>query len=147
MKPTQALALSFLLPLLAFPSAFSNDVEQVVDVNGNPIFPGLTYYIIPAIRGPPGGGLKLAQTGNSHCPLTVLQDYSEVFRGFPVRFTIPGISPGLIFTGTHQYFFNLLFYFREVLCLLSKKQNFKLTKDGNFSIYISKKTIWVFYIV
>ncbi|CAJ1952471.1 unnamed protein product [Sphenostylis stenocarpa] len=103
MKPTLVLALTF-LPLLAFltnlPSAFSGDVEQVVDVNGDPIFPGLKYYIIPAIRGPPGGGLKLAQTGNSKCPLTVLQDYSEVFRGFPVRFTIPGVSPGIIFTGT-----------------------------------------------
>ncbi|XP_014506311.1 kunitz-type trypsin inhibitor-like 2 protein [Vigna radiata var. radiata] len=104
MKPTLVLALSFLLPLLAFftnlPLAFSDDVEQVVDIYQNPIFPGFSYNIVPAIRGPPGGGLKLAQTGNSECPLTVLQDYLEVFRGLPVKFTIPGISPGIIFTGT-----------------------------------------------
>ncbi|XP_014507235.1 kunitz-type trypsin inhibitor-like 2 protein [Vigna radiata var. radiata] len=104
MKPTVVLALSFLLPLLAFftniPLAFSDDVEQVVDIYGNPIYPGFSYYIIPALRGPGGGGLKLAQTGNSECSLTILQDYSEVFRGLPVQFTIPGISPGIIFTGT-----------------------------------------------
>jgi len=102
MKQTLVLALSLLAFFTNLPLGFSNDVEQVVDINSNPIFPGFTYYIFPAIRGPPGGGLKLGQTGNSECPLTVLQDYSEVFRGLPVRFTIPGVSPGIIFTGTHQ---------------------------------------------
>ncbi|ESW24424.1 hypothetical protein PHAVU_004G129700 [Phaseolus vulgaris] len=84
MKPTAVLALFFLLLLLAFltnlPLAFSN-VQPIVDTNGNPIFRGFTYYIFPAIFGPSGGGLKLAQTGNSKCALTVLQDYSNLFRG------------------------------------------------------------------
>ncbi|RDY09568.1 Kunitz-type trypsin inhibitor-like 2 protein, partial [Mucuna pruriens] len=103
MKPVLLLTLSF-LPLFAFltnlPLAFSDDVEQVLDIKGNPIFPGGTYYIVPAIRGPPGGGVRLGKTGNSKCPVTVLQDYSELVNGLPVKFTIPGISPGIIFTGT-----------------------------------------------
>ncbi|ESW24426.1 hypothetical protein PHAVU_004G129900 [Phaseolus vulgaris] len=103
MKATAVLALSFLLPLLAFltnlPSAFA-DGEQVLDINGKPISPGLTYYIIPTMRGPGGGGLKLGQTGNSQCALTVLQDPFANFRGIPVKFTIPGDSSGIIFTGT-----------------------------------------------
>ncbi|XP_027357308.1 kunitz-type trypsin inhibitor-like 2 protein [Abrus precatorius] len=103
MKPTPLPTLSLLI-LFAFlsnlPLGFSNDAEQVVDINGNPIFPGGKYYILPAIFGPPGGGVRLGRTGNSHCPVTVLQEFSEVERGLPVKFTIPGISPGIIFTGT-----------------------------------------------
>lgn len=103
MKFALVLTLSF-IPLFALitnlPLVFSNNVEQVLDTNGNPIFPGGTYYIMPAMFGPPGGGLKLSKTGNSDCPVTVLQDYSEVFHGLPVKFNIPGISPGIIFTGT-----------------------------------------------
>ncbi|OIV98953.1 hypothetical protein TanjilG_07388 [Lupinus angustifolius] len=103
MKSTQLITLSFLL--FAFTAklqlAFSDEeVEQVVDVNGNPIFPGGKYYILPAIRGPQGGGLKLGQTGGSSCPVTVLQNFLEVENGVPIKFTIPGISPGEIYTGT-----------------------------------------------
>ncbi|CAL0328668.1 unnamed protein product [Lupinus luteus] len=103
MKATQLITLSFLL--FAFtatlPLAFSDEeVEQVVDVNGNPIIPGRKYYILPAIRGAQGGGLKLRQTRGSSCPVTVLQNSLEVGNGVPVKFTIPGISPGEIYTGT-----------------------------------------------
>ncbi|XP_058773500.1 kunitz-type trypsin inhibitor-like 2 protein [Vicia villosa] len=77
-----------------------NFVEQVLDVNGNPIFPGGKYYILPTIRGPSGGGLRLGKTGNSECEVTVLQDHNEVNNGVPVKFSIPEISPGIIFTGT-----------------------------------------------
>lgn len=100
MKPTTSLALCFLLIALTtnLPLAFSQDVEQVKDSNGNPIFPGGRFYILPAIFGAAGGGVRLGQTGNSTCPVTILQDYSEVENGLPVKFTIPGISPGIIFT-------------------------------------------------
>ena len=97
MKPA-LLTLFFLL--FAFPLAFSKDSQQVLDINGNPIFPGREYHILPAIRGPPGGGVRLGSTGNSRCPVTVLQDYSEVVNGLPVKFTIPGVSTGEIFEGT-----------------------------------------------
>ncbi|MED6203749.1 hypothetical protein PIB30_002518 [Stylosanthes scabra] len=75
--------------------------EQVVDTSGNAIFPGGRFYIMPAIFGAAGGGVKIGRTGNEICPVTVLQDYSEVIRGLPVKFTIKqDIGPGMIFTGT-----------------------------------------------
>ncbi|CAI8593517.1 unnamed protein product [Vicia faba] len=103
MKPLSPLTLSFFLFVFItnLSLAFSNeDVEQVLDINDNPIFPGGQYYILPAIRGPPGGGVRLGRTGNLTCPVTVLQDRREVKNGIPVKFVIPGISPGIIFTGT-----------------------------------------------
>ncbi|CAI8593515.1 unnamed protein product [Vicia faba] len=103
MKHVSSLTFSFLIFVFITNVSLTfsiNFVEQVLDVNGNPIFPGGRYYILPAIRGPPGGGLRLAKTGNSECEVTVLQDHHQVITGLPVKFSIPGISPGIIFTGT-----------------------------------------------
>jgi len=103
MKDLLSLTLSFFIFVLIanLSLATSNDVvEQVLDINGNPIFPGGQYYILPALRGPGGGGVRLGRTGDLKCPVTVLQDRREVKNGLPVKFTIPGISPGIIFTGT-----------------------------------------------
>ncbi|XP_061351737.1 kunitz-type trypsin inhibitor-like 2 protein [Gastrolobium bilobum] len=102
MKPALLTLSFFLFALITnLPLAFSSQVvEQVLDTNGKPIFPGGKYYILPAIFGAAGGGVRLGKTGNSKCPVTVLQDYSEVINGLPVKFSIPGISPGIIFTGT-----------------------------------------------
>ena len=88
MKPT-FLTLSLLLFVLTtyFSLSFAQPSEQVFDRNGNPMFPGGKFYIMPAIFGAAGGGLRLGKTGNSKCPLTVLQDYSEVVNGLPVKFT------------------------------------------------------------
>ncbi|MCI72517.1 kunitz-type trypsin inhibitor-like 2 protein, partial [Trifolium medium] len=58
MKHVSSLTLSFLLFVFItnLSLAFSNDdVEQVLDINGNAIFPGGEYYILPALRGPGGG--------------------------------------------------------------------------------------------
>ncbi|QHO14022.1 kunitz-type trypsin inhibitor-like 2 protein [Arachis ipaensis] len=75
--------------------------EQVVDTSGNAIFPGGRFYIMPNIFGAAGGGVKFGRTGNQICPVTVLQDYSEVIKGLPVKFAIKqDIGPGIIFTGT-----------------------------------------------
>jgi len=103
MKHILSLTLSFFIFVFStnLSIAFSNNVvEQVLDINGNPIFPGGKYYILPAIQGPLGGGLRLGKSGNSDCEVTVVQDYNEVINGVPVKFSIPGISPGIIFTGT-----------------------------------------------
>ena len=97
MKPV---LLTLLFLLFAFPLAFSKDAQQVLDAFGNPLVPGGEYYMVPAIFGPPGGGVRLGMTGNSRCPVTVLQDYSEVVNGMAVKFSIPGESTGEIFTGT-----------------------------------------------
>ena len=72
----------------------------MVDTNGNTIFPAGRFYIKPALSGAADGGVRLGKTGNSTCPVTVLQDYSEVANGIPVKCTIPGIGAGIIFTGT-----------------------------------------------
>nr|AGX93240.1 Kunitz proteinase inhibitor 10 [Trifolium repens] len=91
MKPTMLTTLSLLLFALTtyFPLAFSY-IEQLEDINGNPIFYSTHFYIMPSIFGAAGGGLKLGKTGNSTCPLTVLQDYSEVINGLELKFTPPG---------------------------------------------------------
>lgn len=118
MKFVLSLILSFFLFafITKLPLAFSDDVEQVVDVNGEPIFPGGKYYIRPLVRGPPGGGLFLSKTGDLKCPVTVLQSYREVENGIPVKFSIPGISPGIIFTGTSLLFVLVKMYFWLSLC-------------------------------
>ncbi|MED6220048.1 hypothetical protein PIB30_041362 [Stylosanthes scabra] len=75
--------------------------EQVMDTSGNAIFPGRNFYIMPALFGVNGGGVKFGITGNQFCPVTVLQDYSGVEIGAPVKFAIKqDIGPGMIFTGT-----------------------------------------------
>ncbi|XP_061351734.1 kunitz-type trypsin inhibitor-like 1 protein [Gastrolobium bilobum] len=100
MKPASLTLFFFLFALITnLPLAFSQ-AEQVTDTNGNPIFPSGRFYILPAIFGAAGGGVRLGQTGNSNCSVTVLQDYSEVINGLPVKFSIPGVSTGIIFTGT-----------------------------------------------
>lgn len=66
------------LILFIFQLASTQDVEQVKDTNGNPIFPSGRFYIKPSIFGAAGGGLKLGEKNNSTCPLIVLQDYSEL---------------------------------------------------------------------
>ncbi|WJX45406.1 hypothetical protein P8452_32288 [Trifolium repens] len=84
MKPTMLTTLSLLLFALTtyFPLAFSSN-EQLADLNGNPIFYSTHFYIMPSIFGAAGGGLKLGETGKLTCPLTVLQDYSEVINEKP----------------------------------------------------------------
>ncbi|PNX76205.1 kunitz-type trypsin inhibitor-like 2 protein [Trifolium pratense] len=107
MKPVLSFTFSFFLFVLIanLSLALSNDaVEPVLDVTGNPIFPGGKYYIFPVSHDDDtyGGGLRLGKTGDSECEVTVLQDDNIVIDSIPVKFSIPGpeISPGIIFTGT-----------------------------------------------
>ncbi|GAU26483.1 hypothetical protein TSUD_294520 [Trifolium subterraneum] len=104
MKPILSLTFSFFLFVLIsnLSPALSNDaVEQVLDSLGNPIFPGGKYYIFPVSQDETyGGGLRLGKTSDSDCAVTVLQDDNVVIDSIPVKFSIAGISPGIIFTGT-----------------------------------------------
>ncbi|KAL1356212.1 hypothetical protein AAHE18_05G167500 [Arachis hypogaea] len=81
MKPTLLITLSFLFALITYiqPSFSYAAVEQVGKVSIS---------IKPAIFGAAGGGVRLGRTGNLTCPVTVLQDYSEVINGMSVEFTI-----------------------------------------------------------
>ncbi|GAU40474.1 hypothetical protein TSUD_286290 [Trifolium subterraneum] len=100
MKPFfLSLTLTFLLFgfTTGFSLTFSND-EQVLDTNGNPIISGGEYYIFPATLDHHKGGLRLAKTGDSKCPDTILQNVN--ITGLPLKFTIPNISNGIILVGT-----------------------------------------------
>lgn len=101
MKLIFSLSLSFLLFsfITNLSLAFSNDDgEEVLDINGNPIIPGGEYYIFPSNQDHRSGGLKLEITGHLKCPITVIQN--NVITELPVKFSVPGISLGKIFTGT-----------------------------------------------
>jgi len=77
MKQTLVLAFSFLAFLTNLPSAFSDNAPTpVLDVMNNTVETDRQYYIIPSIRGPPGGGLKLAKTGNSDLSCKISQKSS-----------------------------------------------------------------------
>ena len=96
MKPA-LLTLSFLL--LAFPLAFSNHAQPVVDLDGNPVVPGGEYFIKPFFIGPEHPGVvALGKTGNSTCSVTV-EVYFQLYGAIPVKF-IPAVNPGELFTGT-----------------------------------------------
>ncbi|CAG7904494.1 unnamed protein product [Brassica rapa] len=75
----------FLLALTAVLAATAN-AGPVLDIDGDIIFHG-SYYVIPVIRGPEGGGLTLTPRNGNQCPLFIGQERSEVERGIPVKFS------------------------------------------------------------
>ncbi|KAI9100862.1 hypothetical protein K1719_024224 [Acacia pycnantha] len=77
MKPS-SFALFFLFAFITS----SAKAQFVLDVKGDIVVNGGTYYILPYIWAL-GGGLELAKTGNETCPLSVVQSPFEVERGLP----------------------------------------------------------------
>ncbi|KAJ4875018.1 kunitz trypsin inhibitor 1 [Raphanus sativus] len=75
----------FLLALTAVLATTAN-AGPVLDVNGDIIFGG-SYYVLPLIWGPTGGGLTLTPRNGNQCPLFVGLERSEVNRGIPVKFS------------------------------------------------------------
>ena len=97
MKPA-LLALSFLL--FAFPLAFSNDVEPVLDTDGKPVVPGTEYFGFTNLLGQPLlGQVTLGRTGNSTCPATFEVVYG-LYPAFPLKFTPVGENATVILTDT-----------------------------------------------
>jgi hypothetical protein len=88
MKPTLLTTLCFLLFSLTtyFPLPFTQADLIVTDIYGNPVVPSGRYYIWPDYL-ISGGEFRLGETENSTCPFTVLQDYSNLGQGLPVKFT------------------------------------------------------------
>ncbi|XP_013719785.1 kunitz trypsin inhibitor 4-like [Brassica napus] len=76
----------FLLALTAALAATVNALKPVLDTDGDIIFDG-SYYVLPRISGPGGGGLSLTSRGGNWCPLYIGQEYSEVNRGIPIKFS------------------------------------------------------------
>ncbi|GAU26481.1 hypothetical protein TSUD_294500 [Trifolium subterraneum] len=86
MERTMLTTLSLLL--FALTTYFSlASTELVRDTKGNVILVSTKVTIQPSIIGARGGGVRLGETGNSTCPLTVIQDYAEIVNGLQVRFT------------------------------------------------------------
>ena len=77
----------FLLALTAVLAATANAAGPIFDTDGNVIFGGSSYYVLPAIWGPTGGGLTLFSLGDKQCPLYIQKEDSEVERGIPVKFS------------------------------------------------------------
>ncbi|CAH2037082.1 unnamed protein product [Thlaspi arvense] len=60
--------------------------EPVIDVYGKRLQSGISYYILPVVRGR-GGGLTVSESENTTCPRIVTQDQSKDSKGLPVDFT------------------------------------------------------------
>ncbi|GAU26477.1 hypothetical protein TSUD_294460 [Trifolium subterraneum] len=94
-----SLTLSFLLfafltnlsPSFSFEDN-GDDGRYIIATNRIPIHPDGRYYIIPSFMGIRSGGIKLEKTGNSNCPVTVLEEDFTSERGLAVKFNIIGTS-------------------------------------------------------
>lgn len=90
----KTLVLLFLFSAIALSSG-QESPDPVRDIDGNLLRSGTEYYILPVFRGM-GGGLTLAPTRNESCPLDVVQEYQEVDRGLPLKFTPVNPKKGVI---------------------------------------------------
>ncbi|MED6214170.1 hypothetical protein PIB30_100287, partial [Stylosanthes scabra] len=90
MKPTTTTTNVFAIFLVfAFISIHLPSLATaLVDIDGNLVRNGGSYYILPVMRGN-GGGIGRTATGNETCPLTVVQQRSEVDNGIPVVISSP----------------------------------------------------------
>ncbi|CAK8532502.1 unnamed protein product [Lathyrus sativus] len=96
-------SLTLSLVLLSFISnlspAFSKDGSGIIDTNFFPVHPDGRYYIVPSYFVIRSGRLKLVKTGDSNCPVTVLEEDFTSDRGTSVKFSIIGTSYDIL-TGT-----------------------------------------------
>ncbi|CAK8532495.1 unnamed protein product [Lathyrus sativus] len=94
MKLVYALTLSFLLFVFItnLSLVFScDDVEEVLDVDGEPVIAGKEYYIIPPFSSiGTGGGLQLEKISNSNCRVTILQ--SSLASTFGTTFKVTNLK-------------------------------------------------------
>ncbi|KAH7569707.1 hypothetical protein JRO89_XS06G0250700 [Xanthoceras sorbifolium] len=96
-------------PLLSAP-------EPLLDNNGEKVEAGTAYYIVSAIRGGGGGGLSLTFNRNGSCPLDVIQERLDVFRGYPMFFYPTNYNSedrGFVYESTDV---NILFYANIINC-------------------------------
>ncbi|KAK4749042.1 hypothetical protein SAY87_026491 [Trapa incisa] len=86
MDPLPSL-LSLLLLFLAFPlfpsSASSQQLEPVLDAEGNSLLTGTKYYVVSVIGGAGGGGVTIGRPLTGICPMAVIQENIDVWYGYP----------------------------------------------------------------
>ncbi|XP_061355853.1 latex serine proteinase inhibitor-like [Gastrolobium bilobum] len=88
MKLAMLLPLCFLLFVFNTQPLLAAEPEPVVDKQGEPLQPGVGYYVWPLWAD--NGGLALGHTRNKTCPLDVIRDPS--FIGLPVTLYAPGLD-------------------------------------------------------
>lgn len=74
--------------LFLFDFSTSNNAKQLLDVDGDILKNGRSYYILPASR-EFVGGLELAKVGSEICSLNVVQAHSEIQKGLPANIWTP----------------------------------------------------------
>jgi hypothetical protein len=89
MKFVCSLTLSFLFVFITnFSLAFSyNNGFPIINTGFEQIHPYGRYYIIPTFFGIRSGRLKLEKTGDSKCPVTILEEDFNSDHYLPVKFT------------------------------------------------------------
>ncbi|WOL06019.1 miraculin-like [Canna indica] len=80
MKPTLVLAALLLIASLSSPSL----ADPVLDTDGNPLKPGVEYYIRPSVTDVAGGTTLVGRNGS--CPLSVALATSPADNGYSVKF-------------------------------------------------------------
>ncbi|CAK8532487.1 unnamed protein product [Lathyrus sativus] len=95
---------SFLFFLFAFITNLSqtfsyDDGVPIIDTGLVAVHPYSRYFIVPSFFGIRSGRLKLVKTGDSNCPVTVLEEDFTSDRGTSVKFSIIGTSYDIL-TGT-----------------------------------------------
>ncbi|XP_027357324.1 miraculin-like [Abrus precatorius] len=82
------LPLCFLILAFSIQPLLASEPEPVLDRQGNPLEPGVGYYVWPLWAN--NGGLALGETMNKTCPLDVTRN--PYIIGLPVTFTVPGLD-------------------------------------------------------
>ncbi|XP_054800040.1 kunitz trypsin inhibitor 5-like [Prosopis cineraria] len=95
--------------------------EAVVDISGEELKAGASYYVFPATGG--RGGLSFNTFGNDTCPHVVVQEWSELSKGKPVQFLPLNPENDAVFTST-----NLNIKFSEMISICVESGVWKITK-------------------
>ncbi|CAA7029509.1 unnamed protein product [Microthlaspi erraticum] len=95
---------SLLYVFLLFAAFISHNgaaVEPVKDIYGKPLLVGISYFVLPVVRG--GGVLTVIESENTTCPTTVVQDQSKFAQGMPLEF-LPSVKSRTIPVSTDLNF-------------------------------------------
>ncbi|WJX66756.1 hypothetical protein P8452_51283 [Trifolium repens] len=111
-SPTLSFLLFSFITNLSPSSSFAaaDDGRYIIDTNFLPVHPDGRYYIIPSLYGISSGRVKLEKTGDSKCPVTVLeQDFTDE-RGIAVKFSPIGTNYDIL---TDMQTLNGTFFIRK----------------------------------
>ncbi|XP_028803212.1 kunitz trypsin inhibitor 2-like [Neltuma alba] len=96
--------------------------EPVVDISGEKLKAGVSYYVLPFVRGR-GGGLSYDTFGKDTCPHVLVQEKLEVSSGKPVQFLPLNPKNHVIYTSR-----NLNIKFSNLISTCVESGVWKITK-------------------